>query len=85
MKKFRDLPSLDAWLSGQNLMAKFVKYASENGIPSDSEGISISENIMYIQLKAYIARNMLDNKGFYPIWEEIDKTLIKALEYIEAT
>ncbi|MCU0376971.1 MAG: S41 family peptidase [Bacteroidales bacterium] len=82
MKKFRDLPALDAWLSGQNLMDKFIGYASENGIPPDREGIKTSENILYIQLKAYIARNMLDNKGFYPLWEKIDKTLLEALEYI---
>ena len=84
MKKFRDLSSLDEWLSGQDLMSKFVRYASENGIPPDNDGISTSENILYIQLKAYIARNMLDSKGFYPLWEKIDQTLLKALEYIEA-
>jgi carboxyl-terminal processing protease len=84
MKKFRDLSSLDEWLSDQDLMAKFIKYASDNGIPPDKEGIDTSENILYIQLKAYIARNMLDSKGFYPLWEKIDQTLLKALEYIEA-
>jgi carboxyl-terminal processing protease len=84
MKKFRDLPSLDEWLSDQDLMAKFIKYASDNGIPPDKEGIDTSENILYIQLKAYIARNMLDSKGFYPLWEKIDRTLLDALEYIES-
>jgi hypothetical protein len=27
---------------------------------------------------------MLDNKGFYPIWEKIDRTLLEARDYIEA-
>jgi carboxyl-terminal processing protease len=84
MKKFRDLSSLDEWLSNQDLMSKFVRYASENGIPPDNDGISTSENILYIQLKAYIARNMLDSKGFYPLWEKIDRTLLDALAYIES-
>lgn len=83
MKKFKDLSSLDNWLSAQDLTEKFIRYANDNGIPPDQAGLKISENIMYIQLKAYIARNMLDNKGFYPLWEKIDKTLIEALEYIE--
>ncbi|MCK7531433.1 MAG: hypothetical protein MZV63_10560 [Marinilabiliales bacterium] len=52
-------------------------------MPPNREQIKISENIIYIQLKAYIARNMIDNKGFYPIWEKIDKTLLDALDYIE--
>jgi hypothetical protein len=37
-----------------------------------------------VQLRAYIARNMLDNAGFYPIWQNIDKTLLQAEKYIES-
>jgi carboxyl-terminal processing protease len=84
MKKYQDLKSLDQWLSGQDLMNKFIRYAKDNGIEPDREQIKISENIIYIQLKAYIARNMIDNKGFYPLWEQIDKTLQDALSYVEA-
>ena len=84
MKKFSDPKSLDAWLSAQNLSEKFIRYAEENGVPRDQEGLKISGEIIYIQLKAYIARNMLDNKGFYPIWENIDRTLLDARDYIEA-
>lgn len=84
MKKYHDLKSLDQWLSGQDIMNKFIRYAKDNGIEPNREQIKISENIIYIQLKAYIARNMIDNKGFYPLWEKIDKTLIDALSYIEA-
>ncbi len=83
MKKYHDLKSLNRWLSDQNLTARFVRYAKENGIEPNNEQIKISENLIYIQLKAYIARNMLDNKGFYPLWQEIDKALIDALSYIE--
>jgi carboxyl-terminal processing protease len=83
MKKYTDLPSLDKWLSEQDISARFIRYAADNGIPPDQAGINISGNIIYIQLKANIARNMLDNKGYYPIWGQIDKTLIDALDYIE--
>jgi carboxyl-terminal processing protease len=83
MKKFHDLKTLDEWLSAQDLMNKFIRYASDNGVAPDSKQIKESKNIIYIQLKAYIARNMLDNKGFYPLWEQIDKTLQEALKYIE--
>jgi carboxyl-terminal processing protease len=47
------------------------------------EQIAVSEKIIDVQLKAYIARNMLDNKGFYPVWQEIDRTLLDALSYLE--
>jgi carboxyl-terminal processing protease len=76
--------TLNRSISGQDIMNKFIRYAKDNGIEPNREQIKISENIIYIQLKAYIARNMIDNKGFYPLWEKIDKTLIDALSYIEA-
>jgi carboxyl-terminal processing protease len=84
MKKFSDWKSLDNWLSEQNLSEKFIRYAEENGVPRDQEGIKLSGEILYIQLKAYIARNILDTRGFYPIWENIDKTLLEARDYIAA-
>ena len=83
MNKYHDLASLDEWLSGQDLVSKFTKYAEQNGIPPNREQIAVSEKLIYVQLKAYIARNMLDNKGFYPLWQQIDKTLLVAFDYIE--
>jgi hypothetical protein len=35
---------------------------------------------MEVQLYAYIARNFLDNDGFFPIIQEIDSPLLKAVE-----
>ncbi len=83
MKKYHDLKSLDQWLSGQNITQKFISYAKENGVAPNAKQIKISENIIYVQVKAYIARNMLDNKGFYPLWGQLDKTLLEAFSYIE--
>ena len=83
LKKYKELPALENWLSNQDLLSKFVRFADQNGIPANRQQLAVSENIIHVQLKAYIARNILDNKGFYPIWQEIDKTLLDALEYLE--
>jgi len=83
LKKYKDLPALEKWLSGQDLISKFVRFAEQNGIPANRRQLEVSEEIIHVQLKAYIARNMLDNKGFYPIWQAIDRTLLDALSYIE--
>ena len=40
-----------------------------------------SEQIIKVQLMAYIARNFIDNNGFYPIIAEIDETINVALKY----
>lgn len=82
LTKLSDLPTLTKWLDSQNLLSKFVTYAGQNGVPARNDQIAVSGKIIDVQLKAYIVRNMLDNKGFYPVWQEIDKTLMEALNYI---
>jgi carboxyl-terminal processing protease len=84
LKEFKDSQSLDKYLLKQDLMEKFISYAAANGVKPDREGIRLSHDILYVQLRAYIARNMLDNAGFYPIWQNIDKTLLQAEIYIES-
>jgi len=83
LRKYNDLPALIGWLDSQNLLSKFITYAGQNGVPARKDQIEISKKVIEVQLKAYIARNMLDNKGFYPVWQEIDKTLLDALSYLE--
>jgi carboxyl-terminal processing protease len=44
------------------------------------KGLKESGQVINTQLKAYIARNILGEEGFYPIIKQIDKTLLKAIE-----
>jgi carboxyl-terminal processing protease len=83
LKKFTESGEMENFLDKQTLIDQFVKYAANNGIKKDPAGIKISEKIIHTQLKAYIARNILDNKGFYPIWEEIDTTLKYAIDFLK--
>jgi carboxyl-terminal processing protease len=83
LKKFSTPADLEKYLDTQNLLSQFTEYAEKKSVKKNQEGITISGSVISIQLKAYIARNMLDNKGFYPIWEKLDSTLKYALDYIE--
>ena len=83
LKKFMEAGEMEKFLDKQGLLDQFIKYASSNGINKDTEGLKTSGNIISVQIKAYIARNILDNKGFYPIWEQIDTTLRYAIEYLK--
>ncbi len=83
LKRFTESGELEKYLDKQQLLDQFSDFVSKNGIKPDPEGIRISEKLIYTQLKAYIARNILDNKGFYPIWEQIDTTLRYAIEYLD--
>ena len=83
LKKFTETGEMEKYLDKQTLLDQFIKYAEVNGIKKDPEGLKISGNIMHTQIKAYIARNILDNKGFYPIWEDIDTTLKYAIDFLK--
>ncbi len=83
LSKYTTVGEMKRYLDRQNLMMKFIAFASQNGIKRDQEGLDVSGKIIDVQLKAYIARNILDNKGFYPIWQEIDNTLEYAIDYLE--
>lgn len=71
---------LSKHLAKQSILDKFIKYASGEGVKPDWKGINESKKYLTVQLKAYIARNILDNEGFYPIIKDIDQTLQKAIE-----
>ena len=84
LKKFTEAERLEKYLDKQALLNQFVQYAiSRIILKMDPEGLKISGEIIHTQIKAYIARNMLDNKGFYPIWEKIDTTLKYAIDFLK--
>ncbi|MBK7709913.1 MAG: S41 family peptidase [Bacteroidales bacterium] len=83
LKKFTAARELEKYLDTQPLTNQFVQYASAGNIKMDREGLKTSGEIINTQIKAYIARNMLDNKGFYPIWEKIDTTLLYAIDFLK--
>jgi carboxyl-terminal processing protease len=83
LQKFTEAGELEKYLDQQALLDQFVQYAAQNGAKKDPDGIKKSGRIIHTQLKAYIARNILDNKGFYPIWTEIDTTVKYAIDYLK--
>jgi len=83
LSKYTVPDDLKKYLDKQGLLNQFVQFAASNNIKKDAEGLKISGDIINIQLEAYIARNILDNKGFYPIWEHIDTTLKYAIDYLD--
>ena len=82
LQKFTEAGEMEKYLDSQALLDQFVKYAAENGVRKDDEGLKISGHLIHTQLKAYIARNIIDNPGFYKIWQDLDTTLKYAIDYL---
>ena len=70
-------------LNKDNVLRKFISFASNNGVKFNKKQFEISKKIIDTQLKAYIVRNIFDNEGFYPVIEKIDKTLQVAIDELK--
>jgi len=82
LQVFNNHMDISEYLDQQKLLSRFVEFAEGKGIKRNVEEIIISEKLIITQLKAYIARNILDNPGFYPIIQDIDPTLLKGIEVL---
>jgi carboxyl-terminal processing protease len=79
------LKAFDKYLDRVKAMDHFIVFAAHNGVPENKKEIKISGEIIKVQLYAFIIRNILDNKGFYPAIEKIDNTLLKAVDVMGDT
>lgn len=83
LNQFTNINDLRKYMQNKDLMNEFTKFAKDKGVPVDREGLKISGTIIHTQIEAYIARNILDNEGFYPIIKDLDNTLLKAVKIMQ--
>lgn len=65
------------------LLNELLAFAEKNGIKKDEKEIALSGNNIKVCLKAYIGRNIFDNESYYPVIQQVDKTLKKAIEVLD--
>lgn len=66
----------------QKMFNDFLAYTKDMGIEEDPEGIRESDERIKILIKAFIARNLYDDEGFYPLYHRIDETFQRAIRYL---
>ncbi len=62
------------------IYSEYVAYAEKNGIKYTAAETAASQQHISELMKSYIARNLYDAKGFYPIFLPTDKAFQKAIE-----
>jgi carboxyl-terminal processing protease len=82
LEQFTTAQDIEGYLDDQDLLSQFIQYVREKGVEPDYDDIRISEMVLLKTIKAYVARNIIDNDGFYPIIADIDQTLKVAIETI---
>ncbi len=62
---------------------ELVKRAEEKGVKGTEVQQQVARRETNILLKAYIARNLFDEEGFYPIYAPMDEILQRAIEELK--
>ena len=85
LRKFTTFKSFDKGFNMSNIeFNALVKYAKEKGISESAGKEKLSEKKIKILFKAYVGRNILNEKGFYPIYHEIDPIFKKAVQVMDS-
>lgn len=80
LSKLDNITEFEKYFKDRNILGQFVTFADKKGVPVDNKDLKTSSEIIDNQLKAYIARNIIGEEGFYPIIRKIDKVLLEAVE-----
>ena len=82
LNRFEDYKSLETYLHQNDILGKFVAYAAKQDVAKNDKDLKISGSIIENIVMAYIARNIIDDKGFYPIINQMDKMVQKGVEVL---
>ncbi len=66
------------------LLQDFVAYSQKAGVAPRWYYINISRDLLVNYLKAMIARNALGVQGYFEVYNEVDPTVVTAVEAIKA-
>ena len=80
LSSFKSAADFETYFGKVNILNLFTVFAEKKGVKTNPTDLKISSKIIDSQVKAYIARNIIGEKGFYPIIQSIDKTLLQAIE-----
>ncbi len=79
LSKFQGTIDFEHYLNKINILNQFTEFAEKKGVKVNHNDMKVSSKVIDNQIKAYIARNIIGEKGFYPIIQNIDKTLLEAI------
>ena len=80
LSNFADYKTLQTHLQSKNILSVFVDYAAGHGVAKNDRDLRISGNHIENIVIAYIARNILNDNGFYPVVNQMDKIVQKGVE-----
>ncbi len=84
-----DFGNFDSWMHyksqfevDKELFNQFLDYVKEKNVELNTQEIQESKERIKTLLKAYIAQNLYNDEGFYPIYHKVDNVFQKALNVL---
>ena len=82
LNKYKDWQALEKYLLKADWVPEFVAFAKEKGVEPNEKQLAISRPLLVRVVNAYIVRNILNDEGFFPLFERDDDITKKAIETI---
>ena len=82
LSQYTDWQSLEKHLLQANWVPEFVAFAKEKGVEPNPEQLAKSKPLLVRLVNAYIVRNILNDEGFFPLFERDDDITKKAIEQL---
>ena len=82
LSQYTDWQSLEKHLLQANWVPEFVAFAKEKGVEPNPEQLAKSKPLLVRLVNAYIVRNILNDEGFFPLFERDDDITQKAIEQL---
>ncbi len=82
LSKYEDWQSLEKHLLKANWVPEFVAFAKEKGVEPNEKQLAISRPLLVRVVNAYIVRNILNDEGFFPLFERDDDITKKAIDML---
>lgn len=81
---FTSAKRLEEYLKRQRVFDDFAGFVQSSGIKYSQASLEECKPYVEVQLYASIARNILNDDGFYPIIHRIDDSFLKAMKVLES-
>ena len=85
LNKYKDWQALEKHLLKVDWVPEFVAFAKEKGVEPNEKQLAISRPLLVRIVNAYIVRNILNDEGFFPLFERDDDITKTAIETIIST
>ena len=82
LSQYKDWQSLEMYLLRASWLDEFVAFAKAKGVEPKPEQLAKSKPLLVRLVNAYIVRNILNDEGFFPLFERDDEVVKQAVKYL---